>query len=311
MALQTEVWVSDIKEKLFPENSFQSLAIDDSLFVENRIVNLANAGTPTGVQRNRSVIPAVVRKRDDVDINYTVHEFTSDPTVIQDIEETETSYDKRQSVLNSHTDALNNKMAAWLLYAWAATTSSNIQRTTGANRAAVIPGASGNRKTLLLADIFKAKGIMDDMDVPEEGRVLLLPSYMYNDLLEAEKTSLVNLQTTGEALIQNARLMKLLGFTIYTRGKNNVLSYDNTGTPIPRIATNSADAEYSVVTAANAAALMWHPDFVRRALGQIKVFANEDVAENYGSVFSTLARAGGRKAYSDETGVVAIVEAAG
>jgi hypothetical protein len=49
---------------------------------------------------------------------------------------------------------------------------------------------------------------------------------------------------------------------------------------------------------------------VRRALGAIKVYANENDPTLYGSAFSTMARAGGRKAYSDETGVVAIVEAA-
>ena len=309
MALQTEVWVSDIKEKLFPENSFQNAALDDSLFVNNRIVNLANAGQVPDVIRNRSVIPATVTQRTDVDINYQVHEFTSTPNVIQDIEEIETAYDKRMSVLKGHIDGLNNKMANWMQYAWAPTLSANIQRTTGSNRAAVIPGATSNRKALTLADIFKAKGILDDMDVPEEGRMMLIPSYMYNDLLEAEKTSLVNLQNTGEALIQRAQLVQLLGFRVVKRGKNNVLSYDNTGTPVPRIATNPNDPEYAALTSANAAVLMWHPDFVRRALGAIKVYANEDQAAYYGSIFSTMARAGGRKAYSDETGIVAIVEA--
>jgi hypothetical protein len=310
MALQTEVWVSDIKEKLFPQNSFQAAAIDDSMFVENLNVNLANAGALPAVQRNRTVIPATVTARTDVDLQYRVHEFTSDPTAIRDLEEIETAYDKRMSVLKGHIDALNNKMANWLLYSWAGTTADNIVRTTGTSRAAVIPGATGNRKPLLLADIFTAKGIMDDMDVPEEGRILLIPSYMYNDLMFAEKTSLVNLERTGESLIQDGKLISLLGFRIITRGKRNVLSYTNAGTPVPRIATNPDDVEYSALTSANAAALMWHPDFVRRALGTVKVYANEEDAVLYGSAFSTMARAGGRKAYTDETGVVAIVEAA-
>jgi hypothetical protein len=310
MALQTEIWVADIKEKLFPANSFMAQAMDDSMFVENLNVNLANAGALPLVQRNRAVIPATVTQRADVDIFYRVHEFTSDPTVIRDVEDIETAFDKRQSVLKGHIDSLNNKMANWLLYSWAPTQAANIQRTTGTTRAAVIPGATGNRKPLLLADIFTAKGIMDDMDVPEEGRMMLMPAYMYNDLLLAEKASLVSLERTGEALIQRGELVNLLGFRIIKRGKNNVLSYTNAGTPVPRIATNANDAEYSALTSANAAVLMWHPDFVRRALGAIKVYANENDPTLYGSAFSTMARAGGRKAYSDETGVVAIVEAA-
>lgn len=305
MGLQKEVWASDIKEKLFPDNAFQSLAIDDSLYVENSKVNLANAGTLPAVVRNRATLPANVNTRADVDINYDVDEFTSDPTLIQDIEEIEVNYNKRQSVLMSHIKQLNLNMANWMQYWWAPTASANIVRTTGSNRNAVISGATSTRKILQLADIFSARGILDDMDVPEEGRVLLIPAYMYNDLLAAEKTSLVNLQTTGESLIQNGEIVKLLGFRIIKRGKNNVLSYTNAGTPVPR----TPDA--AALTSANAAALCWHPDFVRRALGAIKVYANEDDPTLYGSAFSTMARAGGRKAYSDETGVVSIVEAAG
>jgi hypothetical protein len=308
--LQTEVWVADIKEKLFPSNAFQTQALDDSMFVSNRYVNLANAGNLPKVQRNRTTIPAVMTKRDDEAINYMVHEFTSNPTPIQDIEEIETAYNKRQSVLKGHIDMQNLKMANWCQYAWAATQSANIIRTTGSTRAAVIPGATSTRKAITLNDIFRAKGILDDMDVPEEGRVMLIPAYMYNDLLAAEKTSLVNLQTTGESVVQQGEFIRLLGFQIFKRGKRNVLSYTNAGTPVPRIATNSEDSEYSVLTAANAAVLFWHPDFVRRALGAIKVYYNEDDPTLFGSAFSTMARAGARKAYSDETGVVALVEEA-
>lgn len=311
MALQTEVWVADIKEKLFPDNSFAALAIDDSAFVENKTVNLANAGALPVVERNRTVLPAPTIKRQDVDLSYQLQEFTSSPTFIQDIEEIEVAYNKRQSVLQNHVMTQNLKTANWMQYSWAPTQAANILRTTGSNRDAVIDGATGQRKTLLLSDIFKAKGIMDDMDLPEEGRVMLIPAYMYNDLLEAEKTSLVNLQTTGEAVIRQGRLDTLLGMRIITRGKKNVLSYTNAGTPAPRIASNSSDAEYSALTTANAAVLFWHPMFTRRALGAIKVYYNEDDATLYGSAFSTMVRAGGRKAYSDETGVVAIVEAAG
>lgn len=305
MGLQKEVWAADIAEKLFPDNSFVNLAIDDSQYVENSVVNLANAGVLPAVKRNRTTLPSTVQKRDDVSINYNVDEFTSDPTLVQDIEEIEVNYNKRQSVLKGHTDQLNLQIANWMQYNWAPSASANIVRTTGSNRNALVTGATGTRKQLTLADVFSLAQIMDDMDIPEEGRVLLLPSFMYNDLLAAEKTSLVNLQVTGESLIQKGQLMSLLGFRIIKRGKLNVLSYTNAGTPVVR----TPDA--STLTSANAAALAWHPNFVRRALGGVKAYVNEDDATLYGSAFSTMARAGGRKAYSDETGVVAIVEAAG
>jgi len=305
MAIQTQVWVREIKEQLFPSNAFITRAISDDAFVNHKQVNLPQAGALPGVERNRTVLPASISGRTDSVADYTIDEYTSDPTVIQDIEEIETSYEKRQSVLRQHINQLNLKMANWMQYHWAATSGDFIVRTSGANRTAAISGATGTRKKITLDDIFGVKNLMDDLDIPEEGRVCLLPSYMYNDLMNDEKSTLLSLEFSGRARVQDGMLNNLLGFELYKRGKNNVLSYSNAATPVPR------DPEASALITANAAALFWHPDFVRRALGTIKVYSDEDKPEWYGSIFSTMARAGGRKAYSDGTGVVALVEAAG
>lgn len=56
---------------------------------------------------------------------------------------------------------------------------------------------------------------------------------------------------------------------------------------------------------------MWHKDFVRRALGATKVFYNPAQAEYYGDKMSALVRAGGRKRYNNQYGVVSIIESAG
>lgn len=305
MAIQTQVWVREIKEQLFPSNAFITRALSDDAFVNHKQVNLPQAGALPGVVRNRTSLPAAISGRTDTVADYTIDEYTSDPTVIQDIEEIETSYEKRQSVLRQHINQLNLKMANWMQYHWAATSGDFIQRTTGDNRTAVVTGATGTRKKITLNDIFAVKNLMDDLDIPEEGRVCLLPSYMYNDLMNDEKSTLLSLEFSGRARVQDGMLNNLLGFELYKRGKNNVLTYSNAGTPVPR------DPEANALTSANAAALFWHPDFVRRALGTIKVYSDEDKPEWYGSIFSTMARAGGRKAYSDGTGVVALVEAAG
>lgn len=300
--IQTEVWVADIKEQLFPSNAFLANSIDDSVFADKKTVNLPQAGTLPNVERNRTILPAPIVNRNDSVVSYDLDQFTSDPSVVKNIDEVETSYDKRQSVLRQHINQLNLSIANWMQYHWSATVAAAIKRTTGSSRTAAVTGATGNRKQLALADVFVLKQVMDDMEVPESGRVLLLPSFMYNDLLLAEKTSLTSLEFTGEARMTNGMLEMLLGFRIYKRGKNNVLSYTNAGTPVPR----TPDA--TALTSANAAALAWHPDFVRRALGEVLVYANENQAAYYGSLFSSEVRAGGRKAYSDGTGVVAIVE---
>ena len=305
MAILTEVWAKDIAENLFPDNSFMGQSRDSSMWVKNDKIHRPQAGSPPEVVRNRSTVPATAVKRTDSDNAYELDEFTSTPTVIEDIEEIETSYNKRQSVLYNHISELNRKIANWMAYYWAAEGSSNILRTNGDNRAANVPGATGTRKMILIEDIIKAKALLDDMDIPADGRNILFPAHMYNDLLEKQWKDLVSLDKTGKARLSNGQILTLFGFNIWIRGKNIILSYTNAATPVVR------QPDASALTTANAAALLWHKDFTERAKGTIKVYADEDKPEYYGSIFSTMARAGGQKYYTDGRGVIAIVEQAG
>ncbi len=302
MAIQKQVWVRDVAEKLFPPNTFMMEAINDDSLVENKTVNLNEAGAEPTVVENRSSFPATATGRTDTSPNYDLIEFTSDPSLIRDIEQIEVNYDKRQSVLRQHIEALNKKIANRLLYQWSPTQAANILRTTGADRPAQVTGATGVRKMCKVEDFVDVVALFDDMDVPEEGRVVCMPSFMYNDLVKLEWKTLLSLQTTGKARIEGGMLNSLMGFKIFKRGKKNLASYTNAGTPAPRLPDAGA------LTTANAGAIFWHPDFVRRAKGEVKVYADIDKPEYYGSIFSTMARANGRKRYTDETGVVALVE---
>ncbi len=305
MAIQTEIWARDIAEAIFPANSFMAKSLSDDMFVDNKTVHLPQSGALPTVERNRVVFPAVPAQRTDTTSTYDLDEFTSTPSLIRDIEEIETSYDKRSSVLRDHIESINRDCANWLAYHWGADVAAAILRTTGGNRATQVTGATGNRKKLTITDIINAKAKMDDMDLPEEGRVVLLPSFMYNDLVQDNWATLLSMDLSGEAKIANGNVMRLLGFEIHKRGVKNLLQYTNAATPVKR----TPDA--AALVTANAAALFWHPNFVRRAKGEIKVFADYDKPEYYGSTFSALARLGGRKRYTDGTGVVAIVEDAG
>lgn len=298
-----EVWVADIKEKLFPEDSFMLQSVDDTPFADNRTVHRANAGANPGWKRNRQTVPAQIVVRQDEDASYDLDEITSDPTLIRDIEEVETAYDKRQSVLRSHINTLNLGSANWMQFRWAPTASANIILTSGGARPAVgtAYGATGNRKKLALAEIFKLAVLFDDMDVPQEGRNLLLPAAFYHDLVEDKWDALLQLQTEGSAVLKDGALLRLHRFNIFTRGKKNLLTYTNgTGTVRP--------PDAAPATGVRVAALAWHRDFVSCAKGEVKVFDNIDDATMYGSVFSALARTGGRPMYNDQTGIAAIVE---
>lgn len=300
--IQKEVWAADIKEKLFPDDSFLMHSEDVSSWVDGLIVHRPNAGENPEVQKNRTVLPAPMVKRNDTVATYMLDEFTSTPSLIRDIEAAEVSYKKRASELKSHIKSLNKEIANAILASWATGLSaSSIIKTTGDVFAANTPGATGNRKALTLEDLSKVKRMFNDQDIPSKGRVAVLASHQYEDLIINHKEILLSREYRADADIRNGELYSLFGFKIYTRGRNNCLRFNAAGDTVIDPMTAGAAND-------NAASLFWHPDFVERAKGNVKVFYNEDEATLYGDVFSAMAIAGGQKSYVDGTGVVAIVE---
>ena len=79
MALNKQVWLNTIVENFFPDNSFATKSIDDSVFVNNKTVHIPNAGAPSGVEINRTQKPASVNQRTDQDLTYDMDELTTNP----------------------------------------------------------------------------------------------------------------------------------------------------------------------------------------------------------------------------------------
>lgn len=301
MAIQVEVWAKDIEKNLFPANSFLQQARNDNMYVQlGKTVHLPQSGISPGVSINRSTYPGTAAKRTDTIVSYDLDEFTSDPTHITDVEAVEVSYDKRMSVLEDHTNSINDRIADMILVKWAPVAASRIVRTSGAARPGMAPGATGNRKKITKDDFLKAKRILDKDDVPTEGRYVLLPADMYNDLLE--DGDILSSEKMGTANLSTGAVGRLLGFEIYIRSK--VLVFNNAGTPVVKLPTDAP------ATTDNAAAIFWHKNYVRRALGTVTVYASENDPLYYGTVLSAGARAGGRRSRTDEKGVVVIIEEA-
>ena len=70
MALNKQIWLNTIVENFYPDNSFASKSIDDSTFVNYKTVHIPNAGTPSGVEINRTKKPASVSQRTDNELVY-------------------------------------------------------------------------------------------------------------------------------------------------------------------------------------------------------------------------------------------------
>ena len=190
MALQIQIWVKAIIEKLFADNSFAARSVDHSEFVEGKTVHVPNAGDGPGVEKNRSTFPATVTQWQDVDLDYNIDEFTVDPVRISNAEEVELSYSKRESVIGSSRRKLADKIYSDLIYKWIPAGVS-VVKTVGGSVAAHLVDATGKRKAMTKAVVEQVQIMFDEWDIPEEGRFMLLDARMYNQL----KNSLTDAET--------------------------------------------------------------------------------------------------------------------
>jgi len=306
MALEKEIWIADIQEQLFQANPFMSRATDHSQFVNYKTVHVPQAGANQGVKKNRLALPAAINQRADSELTYSLNEYTSDPILLTKIEELQISYSKRQSVLANTISTLSEAVANQSLYAWAPSGAGRILRTSGsAVGTALAPGASGTRKAITLDDIAALKAKLDnDKGVPQDGRILLMPSDIYNTQFLAI-SEVKQAYAWGQANLPSGVVGRVMGFEIMLRP--NTLVYDNTGTPVIKSISDDGTVA-TTATSDNLGILAYHPRFVAHALGEIQVFSDEDKPEYYGSIFSSLVMHGASKLRTDQVGVAALVQ---
>ncbi len=64
MAIQKEIWITDVVENLYRRNPFMNLAKNaDEYVLMGKVVHIPNAGTQSNATRNRSSLPATVQTR--------------------------------------------------------------------------------------------------------------------------------------------------------------------------------------------------------------------------------------------------------
>lgn len=302
MALNIQIWQHSLVENFYPDNSFATKSVDDSVFVNARKVHIPNAGSPSGVKKNRTVKPATVNQRTDHDLEYEMDELTTDPIYIPNIDVVELSYDKRNSIIANDRAQLQEEAHVNLLERWGAgVAKGNILLTSGSNQrdAHTSDNSLGKRKRICKEDLLRIMTKMDADNVPEAGRYLLLDAYMYADLLadlsESDKWMFQN-----SANMQQGILGNLYGFNIMKRSK------------VLRVKSDKSLLSWSEEGEAGelAAALAWQEQSVSRALGEIKMFDSTNNPTYYGDIYSFLLRTGGAVRRYDKKGIYMLAEAA-
>jgi hypothetical protein len=309
MALQVERWERDIQKNLYASNEFLKIGKDDSAHVHYKTVHLPQSGTRPGVEKDRSVLPALVGQRTDSELTYNLSEYSTDPILINQNDDVQfMSYEKRMDVMGDHIKTLSDVIANHTLYAWAASLAAQQVRTTGGTTGDLVHStATGTRKLAVQADLQLARKIIDGQNLGNGNVYMIVPSAMFwNDLMSI--STLTKALEFGRTVLPTGELFEVLGMKILVRSSTQ--AYDNTATPVRKVL--SADGTITTKgTGDNNSIVVVHEKYVRKALGQIKVYEENDSPIYYGDIMSAQVFHGASKSRTNGEGIVNIIQTVG
>lgn len=297
-----QIFSGDLQRRLFPNNDFvKESKVDKGIAHNAENINIPQETLAIQTGKNPTVYPIPMQKSDNTKKSYKADLYYTKPFHIPNHEADVLSYDKRSAILDSKAKSLRTDFAGDCAYEWSPSLAENIIRTTGAAKDTRLAGASGQRKALTLHDFIEADRVLTNMDVPEADRVALLSGNLYAELLTAGLEGFIGVEKLSADLIKQGVVGMILGFKIYKRSKAAL--YTNAATPQKKLLTTA------VTSTTNEGALFWHPDFVRRGEGTVKVFSEQNKPAYLGSIANASFRGGATIGRTDQKGVVALVQA--
>lgn len=312
MALEVEVWNETIQEKLVQDNSFLTAVADVSSdnIINGTIVHLPQAGEPSKVVKNRTELPATIKRRTDGEVLYLIDEYTTDPVHISNAETVELSYDKRRSVLDQDVQNLSEEVAEGMLTNFIVSPvgtnntlpTTSILETSGAAVPSGLAGSTGNRKAYTLGDLQRLRNFLIKQKAWNEGQMnILLTADAATQMFPAESaiTATYMAQVT-EAERRSGVIYKCQGFNIFVRSS------------VYTLATDKSFKAFGSVTAATdcEGIFAWNKNMVEKAIGATKAFEAIGDPTMYGDIYSFLVRMGGRARRKNFEGLAVLKQAA-
>lgn len=178
MALQKEIWLEQLMNNFYPETSFLNFAVDFSAFVEYDKLNMAEVGVDPEVLINNNTYPIDVKNREDKPLSISLDLYETENTLIREPEAVELSYNKLESVIYGHRQALQTMAGMKAAHAFTPikdTQFTPIIETTG--------DISEGFKRLVPENILKLKRRFDELDINPENRNLVLCPAHLEDLI--------------------------------------------------------------------------------------------------------------------------------
>jgi hypothetical protein len=261
MAIAKELWLTLIKEGLVPDTSFLSHSVNMDEFVDNNKLHLAEAGLDPDVLMDNDTYPVPTATREDIPKELLLHTFDTKNTVVRNVEEKESSYNKMDSVIRSHRNALIKRLSAFAAHNWCP--SANGEFTPVIATSAAVN--SSGLKSASFGDFLDMEAKFRALDVELNTLVVVLNAIHLADLRKEDIKLYKDVMSSG----------KLFSFSVFTFSK----------LPYFAVSTGTKKAFGSAVdTNDTQASLAYCSTEVMRASGETEIFVKYKDPEQRGDV---------------------------
>lgn len=300
MAIQKELWSPVISENLFRGiEAIRMAATDDIIHVAAKTIHLPSAGSLGSVTVGNTTYPVAVTERTDQEVTYDLTNFEIGPVRVGWADKLQLSYDKLGSVVNDFMGNLSERIAAKLTLDMYHYTAGNYVVTTGADVAGHATGATGNRKSLIGANIRSAAELMTKQKVPINDRYILLDYAMFWQLVSDLSYGTYRADVVINPAGFNQLTIPLYGFTIiempfvgYAASTGAVRAYGNAGA--------TTDLAFGLAIQKSCASY---------AFTDLQMFDGTDKPEYFGDIISASIYGGAKYRRYDKKGVIPIIQA--
>ena len=299
MALQVELYSPVISENLYRGiEALRMAATDDGIYLNGKTIHLPSAGTAPSVTVGNTSYPVSIVERTDQEVTYDLKNFEIGPVRVGWADALQLSYDKLNSVVNDFMGNLSEQIAAKLTLDMYHYTSGAYVTTTGADVAGHATGATGNRKSLIGANVRSAAELMTKQKVAITDRYLLLDYAMFWQLVGDLSYGTYRADVAINAAGFNQLTMPLYGFTViempfigYATSAGVVRAYGNAGA--------TTDVAFGLAVQKQCASY---------AFTDLQMFSKDGQPEYFGDILSGSIYGGAKYRRYDKKGVIPIIQ---
>lgn len=194
--LLKEIWIGKLMENFYPSGAWLTEGEDMTAFVENNTINLADAGVDPTVLVNNTTYPVPISERTDNPLALPLEYFDTENTVVRAATAIQLAYNKLESVVRQHRNALRKKNVQKAAHAYGPSSNNTFTPV-------IEIGAS------IIDAIIDAESKFDALEVPADGRILIL-SPTHKAMLKKEDKDLF------KDIFGQKGSGELYGFKVYT-----------------------------------------------------------------------------------------------